>query len=182
MYSLKRDDAVLVVVDIQKKLVKIMPEKVYEKILKNNQILIKAAKILNIPVIYTQQYTKGLGETVDELKELLTDEHVEKLTFSCCKEQSFLEKLKSLGRKSVILTGMEAHICVLQTAIDLLENGYNVFTVADAVCSRFKDNWKFGLEYMRDAGAKITVVETVLFQLLERSDAKEFKEVQALIK
>ncbi|KAA0257955.1 hydrolase [Deferribacter autotrophicus] len=182
MFTLKRDDAVLVVVDIQEKLVKVMPEKVYEKIKKNVKILLEAAKILNIPVIYTQQYTKGLGETVSELKQYLDDSHVEKLTFSCCKEQTFLDKLKATGKKSVILTGMEAHICVLQTAIDLIENQYNVFTVADAVCSRLKDNWKFGLEYMRDAGAKITVVETVLFQLLERSDANEFKEVQKLIK
>ncbi|MGA1846505.1 hydrolase [Deferribacter abyssi] len=182
MYTLKRDDAVLVIVDIQEKLVKAMPEKVYEKIKKNVKILLEASKILNIPVIYTQQYTKGLGETISELKQHLTDCHIEKLTFSCCKEQTFLTKLKATGKKSVILTGMEAHICVLQTAIDLIENQYNVFTVADAVCSRFKDNWKFGLQYMRDAGAKITIVETVLFQLLERSDAKEFKEIQKLIK
>ena len=182
MFKLKRDDAVLVVVDIQKKLVKIMPEKPYEKILKNNIRLVKASKILNVPVLYTQQYTKGLGETVDELKELMDKEHVEKLTFSCCGENSFMNELKKLGKKSVLLTGMETHICVLQTAIDLLENGFNVFVVADAVCSRFKDNWKFGLEYMRQAGAKVTVTETVLFQLLERSDVAEFKEVQQLIK
>ena len=180
-FFLSKEDAVLAVVDIQERLAVVMSEK--EKVVNNALHLIEAAKLLSIPVILTEQYSKGLGQTVGEIREALPSYHpVEKLTFSCCGEPAFLKALASTGKKKIILCGMETHVCVLQTCIGSLKEGYTVHAVSDAICSRSKENFKTGIEFMRDAGAVISGTETVLFQLLERAGTEEFKTISKRIK
>jgi nicotinamidase-related amidase len=180
-FFLDRDKTALLIIDIQEKLAPVMTVK--DAVINNCLHLIKLSKMLNIPIIVTEQYSKGLGQTVEEIRNALPVYHpVEKLTFNCCYEPSFLEGVKKLDRKTLILTGMETHICVLQTCIGLLQNDFAVHVVSDAVCSRVKGNWRTSLEFMRDAGAAITCTETVLFQLLKVAGTKEFKAISQRIK
>ncbi len=180
-FQLNREDTVLLIVDIQEKLAVVMKER--DKVVKNNLHLIELAKMINMPVMVTEQYPKGLGTTVTELREAIPSYRpVEKMTFDCCGQPTFLGELKEHKRKNVVLTGMETHICVLQTCIGLLGGGINVHLVQDAVCSRTKENWKTGVELMRDAGAVVTSTETVLFQLLKVAGTEEFKKISKRIK
>lgn len=180
-FILNKNNAVLVIVDIQDKLTVVMKHK--EKVLSNCLHLIEAAKLLNIPFVVTEQYAKGLGHTINEIKEALPSyEPLEKVTFDCCKGGGFLKKITSLKRKQIILTGMETHVCVLQTCLSLMKKKYPVHLVSDAVCSRKKDDYLAGRELMRDAGAVITCTETVLFQLLEKAGTPEFKAISIRIK
>jgi nicotinamidase-related amidase len=133
--------------------------------------------------VHTEQYPKGLGPTVPELRAALEPAApVEKLTFDCCGEPTFAPALDAAGRPAVIVCGMETHICVLQTVLGLLARGATVHVAADAVCSRDPENARVALELMRDAGAVVTCTETVLFQLLERAGTPEFKAIQQLVK
>jgi nicotinamidase-related amidase len=180
-YILEKDRAVLVVIDIQERLVPAMKKK--EKVYENTLHLIEAAKLLNIPIVVTEQYPKGLGPTVDEIKEGLSQyEPLEKITFDCCRGDGFLEKMSSLKKSHIILAGMETHVCVLQTCLSLLKEGYFPHLVSDAVCSRKKDDYLTAKELMRDAGAVLTCTETVLFQLLEKAGSPEFKAISKRIK
>ncbi|MCL2760604.1 MAG: hydrolase [Desulfuromonadales bacterium] len=181
-FILDADRSVLVVVDVQEKLCKAMDEKVLEHLTNNIDILIQAAVELNIPVIFTEQYPKGLGETLEKFKKYLDEKPVEKTSFSCCGESCFPDKLRKTGRSQAIITGMEAHVCVLQTVLDLLDNGYKVHMVKDAVMSRKKENWRVGVDIARDAGAVVTSAETVLFQLLKRAGGEAFKKLSKLIR
>ncbi len=180
-YLLSKHEAVLVIVDIQERLASVVQKK--DSVINNCGRLIELAKLYNIPIIVTEQYPKGLGRTVGELKSVLPDLNpIEKTNFNCCAESGFTDELDRLSRKTVILTGMETHICVLQTCIDLLMKGYYVHLVSDAVSSRTEDNWKIGIEYMRAAGAVISGTETVLFQLLKAAGSDEFKAISKLVK
>lgn len=180
-FILDKNNSVLVIIDIQDKLAAVMKHK--EQVADNCLHLIEAAKLLNVPIIVTEQYPKGLGRTINEIKKALPHyEPLEKLTFDCCKGGGFLKKLSSLGRKQIILPGMEAHVCVLQTCLSLLKKKYSVHIVSDAVCSRKKDDYLTGREMMRDAGAVITCTETVLFQLLEKAGTLDFKAISKRIK
>ena len=180
-FFLDRENTVLLIVDIQEKLAAVMKEK--GKVVKNNLHLIELAKMIGMPVMVTEQYPKGLGMTVHEIREALPFYRpVEKMTFDCCGQLTFLEKLKELNKSNVVLTGMETHICVLQTCIGLIKGGINVHLVQDAICSRTKENWMTGTEFMRDAGAVVTCTETVLFQLLRVAGTEEFKAVSRMIK
>lgn len=182
MFILEKNTTALAVIDIQERLIKAMNEEVLGKVTANTARLIKGANVLGLKTLCTQQYTKGLGATIPELKELLKDEHIEKTDFSCCGEQSFVDALKNSGVKNVVLCGMETHVCVLQTALDLLNAGFGVHVAADAVCSRSKFNWHTGLNFMSKAGAVVTVTETVLFQLVKRAGTPEFKEISNIVK
>ena len=180
-FILNKNNALLVIVDIQDKLAVVMKHK--EKIVNNCLHLIEAAKLLNIPIVVTEQYPKGLGHTIKEIKEALPSyEPLEKVTFDCCKGGSFLKQITSLKRKQIILSGMETHVCVLQTCLSLLKKKYSVHLVSDAVCSRKKGDHLTGRELMRDAGAVITCTETVLFQLLEKAGTLDFKAISKRIK
>lgn len=181
-FLLNSDNAVLVVIDVQEKLCRAMSDKVLARLTANSSILLEAAKELGIPVIATVQYVKGLGETLPALKEKLEGVALEKMTFSCCGESSFPDKLKELGRNQIIVTGMETHVCVLQTVIELLDTGYCVHLVRDAVMSRSKENWQTGVEAARDAGAVITSTEAALFQLLRVAGTDEFKKLSKLVR
>lgn len=180
-FFINRDDVALVLVDIQERLAHVMADR--EKVISNCLHLIELSKLLHIPVILTEQYPKGLGQTVPEIREaLLHYKAIEKLAFDCCGVNSFLEALSSAGRKNILLAGMETHICVLQTCIGLIKEGYNVHVPDDAVCSRTRDNSNAGIEFMREAGAVITCTETVLFQLLEKAGTDEFRAISKRIR
>jgi nicotinamidase-related amidase len=181
-FMLDRNDVVLVVIDVQEKLCMAMDEKVLAGLTKRIGILQEAAQELQIPQIGTVQYVKGFGETIPALKERLTAPAIEKMTFSCCGEEPFPEQLRKLGRKQIIVTGMETHVCVLQTVLQLLEAGYIVHVVADAVMSRKKENWKIALAMAQQAGAVITSTEIALFQLLRVAGSEEFKKLSKLVR
>jgi len=180
-FVLNKEDAMLLIVDIQERLAVIMKEK--DKVVKNCQHLIELAKMQGIPVVTTEQYPKGLGRTLPELQSAVPDyKPIEKTAFNCCGAPAFVTEIKKLGKSQIIMTGMETHICVLQTTIGLLQEGVTVHVVKDAICSRTKENWKTGIEYMRDAGAVVTCTETVLFQLLKVAGTEEFKKISNRIK
>ncbi len=181
-FFLHRNDAVLLVVDVQDRLCRAMDEQVLEQLISNITILQAAAKELGLPMLATEQYVKGLGETLPVLKEKLVEPAIGKMAFGSCGEPSFPERLKALGRRQVIVTGMEAHVCVLQTVLGLIDAGYHVHLVKDAVMSRRKENWKVGIEAAVAAGAVPTSTETVLFQLLRVAGSDEFRKLLRLVK
>lgn len=181
-FFLDRNNAVLVVIDVQEKLCRAMDEKVLEKLAGNIGVLQETARELEIPVVVTEQYVKGLGETLPAIREKLTEPAMEKMTFSCCGDNAFLDKLKRLNRRQVIITGMETHVCVLQTVLELLDAGYAVHLVRDAVMSRRKDNWFVGLETAAAAGAVLTSTEAAMFQLLRVAGTDEFKKLSKLVR
>lgn len=179
-YILNREDAVIMIIDIQERLVPAM--KYGDKVINNTKILIQASKEMDIPIIYTEQYPKGLGHTIDELGELIKDgKRFEKISFSAINEE-VRSTLETLGRKKIVITGMETHVCVFQTVRDLILDGYEVFVVKDAVASRTKCNYLNGLEQMKDMGAVITNTETIVFDLLKEAGTSEFKTMSKLIK
>ena len=174
---------VLVVVDIQERLFNAMDAERRDDMVANVKILVSAAHRLGVPVLVTEQYPRGLGRTLPELRALLGDgPHFEKTAFSCTEADGFLDQLRALGAERVILTGIEAHVCVLLTALDLLGRGVGVSIVADAVCSRRPANLDIGLEQARQAGAVITATETVVFQLLGSADSDAFRELSKLLR
>lgn len=180
-FILDREDVVLFIIDIQEKLVPAMSSG--EQVIKNNKILLQGAKEMDIPVIVTEQYPKGLGSTVDEISGLLNNKAkiFSKNSFTAYIDQ-VKEALESLGRKKIIITGMETHVCVYQTTRDLVEAGYEVHIVKDAVASRTMENYLNGLDLMKEMGAVINNTETVVFDLLKVSGTPEFKIMSKLIK
>jgi isochorismate hydrolase len=181
--QLDRDEAVLVIVDVQDALMKQMDQEVGKRVIRNIQTLLAFAKEMAIPILITEQYPKGLGKTVPEIKtELGSILPIEKLSFSCCGVETFNEKLNQPGRKQVILTGIETHVCVLQTADDLMRKGYAVHVVADAICSRRKLDWEIGLRWMEKKGAMTSTTEIIAFRLLKEAGTKEFRRLSKFLK
>jgi len=180
---LEADQCALIVVDIQEKLLPPIWEK--ERFVRNAQLLIRLAGILKIPTLATTQYSKGLGNTVPEIASLLPDTPtLDKLTFSCFGSDVFCSLLKRLPgpRTTVLLCGMETHICVMQTALGALREGYLVHVASDAVSSRTEMNWRIGLERMRAAGAILSSTEMMIYELLRSSGAPAFKELLPYLK
>lgn len=171
----------LVVVDIQDKLAQLMHDK--ESLFKNIQILIKAAKFLNIPILWCQQCPQSLGPTISQIAELLSDnEPINKASFSCCGCDRFNAKLAELSRRQVLLCGIEAHVCIYQTAVDLLHKGFSVDVPADAVSSRTLENKQIAINRMSTVGINVTTTEMALFELLKTADHPQFKQIAKLIK
>ena len=180
-FFLNKNDSVLVIVDIQERLAAVMGER--QKVIGNCLHLITASGLFEIPLVITEQYPKGLGPTVKEIRDVAgTSGVIEKIDFSCCNEPKFLDALAATGRRKIIVSGMETHVCVLQTCLGLLREGYTVHIVRDAVCSRKTGDYKTGIEFLRDAGAVITCTETILFQLLEKAGTEKFKLISKRIK
>jgi nicotinamidase-related amidase len=180
---LEADLCALIVVDIQSKLLPPIWER--ERLLHNSQLLIRLAGILNIPAIVSTQYANGLGDTVPEISSLLPGVvPVDKTMFSCFGSDVFCSMLKRLPgqRTTVLLCGMETHICVMQTALGALREGYMVHVASDAVSSRTELNWKVGLDRMRSAGAVISSTEMMSYELLRSSGTPEFKELLPYLK
>ncbi len=181
MNMVETGNCLLVIVDVQGKLARLMYEK--ERLFKNIQILIKAAKILDIPILWAQQVPEALGQTVAEVAELLGDiEPINKSSFSCCGEPDFDNKLAVLGRKQVILCGIETHVCIYQTAAGLLGRGCEVDVIGDAVSSRTLENKNVGLERIAAGGGNISSTEMVLFELLRTAEHPKFREIARLVK
>jgi len=178
---LNKQDSILVIIDVQEKLVNALEK---DTVVKKTAILAQAAKILDIPILITEQYPKGLGSTVDSVKETFDKNTtvIEKSSFSAAKENEFMKILKAYDKKQIIICGIETHICVHQTTADLLEEGYEVYVAKDACASRNKYEFKQGIEIMKDNGAKISCIEIILFEWLKSSKNPYFKEIQALIK
>ncbi len=171
----------LIVVDVQGKLAELMHEK--EILFRNVQILIKAAKILEIPILWCQQCPQSLGPTSPQIAELLAGcEPIDKATFSCAADEDFKAALAGLSRRQIILAGIETHVCIYQTAADLLAEGYSVDIVADAVSSRTLDNKQVALRRLSTQRANITSTEMALFELLKTADNPKFKQIAKLIK
>ncbi|MDZ7270878.1 MAG: isochorismatase family protein [candidate division KSB1 bacterium] len=178
---LRRGQAALLVIDVQERLAAVMEER--HTVVQAIATLIKGCQQLGVPVLYAEQYPKGLGPTVLELRELLLPaEPLTKLYFSCCKGTDLLSRLKERQVTQVVVVGMEAHICVLQTALDLLAEGFAVHVVSEGVTSRKLLDKQVALARLHARGAQVTTVEAVLYELVERSDAAEFRAIRSLIR
>src|ERR1035438_9785459 len=180
---LEAEQCSLIVVDVQEKLLPPIWEK--ERFVRNVQLLTRLARILKIPALVTVQYAKGLGNTVPEIASLLHDSPpIDKLTFSCFGSDAFCSLLKLLPcqRTTVLLCGMETHICVMQTALGALREGYLVHVASDAASSRTELNWRIGLDRMRSAGAILSSTEMMIYELLRSSGAPAFRELLPYLK
>ncbi len=179
---LKREKTILIVVDIQEAFRSPIPD--FEEIAVRTSMAVRGFQILEVPIIVTEQYPKGLGRTAEEILYSLPDnsEIIEKTAFSACSATSFVEKLKSLGTTQVVLAGIEAHICVNQTAHDLLNEGFQVHLLQDCVSSRKTHDKHTGIEKMKQSGVFPSNVEMALFELMQDAKHEKFKEIQALVK
>lgn len=175
---LKASDALVIMIDMQEKLVNATNA---ENEVKQAEKIIKTAEILNIPVLVSEQYPKGLGQTLAELKND-KQKYIEKTSFSLLKQDDALDMIRLFHKKQIVLFGIETHICVYQTAMDLIKKGYEVYLIKDACKSRKEYDYNAGIDLMRQNGIKISCVEIALFELLESSKNPHFKEVQQLIK
>jgi len=174
----------LVIVDVQDAFTKAMNPEVFKQVINNIGLLAALSEKLSLPVVSTEQYPKGLGRTVKEIQESLKIyQPIEKLCFNCWENERFQSRLKNLTRvEEIILSGIETHVCILQTALGLVANGYKVYIPADATCSRRKLDWEIGLKLMDTGGAIVTTTETLIFQLLKKAGTEEFRFMSKLLK
>ena len=178
---LDRENTGVLVIDVQEKLMQVMGRK--ERVIDNITKLLLLSELYHLPIILTEQYPKWLGPTVPEIKESLpAHKAIDKMHFNCCDVDAFNKCLESEGLKNVVLTGVESHICVFQTCSSLLERGYGVQVPQDAVDSRTDENWRVGLELMKETGALITSTESVIYQILKKAGTKEFKKMLKIMK
>lgn len=175
------ENTVLLVIDVQEKLFRVIDHR--EKLVDNLQRLIKGIQVLGVPILVTEQYPQGLGPTIQEIAPLLTMvQPLPKTSFSCCGDKAFLQKLTALGRKQVLLSGIESHVCVYQTAADLIRSGYEVQAVSDVIASRTPENRETGLRMMERLGANLTSTEAVLFELLRVAGGDKFKAISQIVR
>ncbi|HOV85662.1 MAG TPA: isochorismatase family protein [Syntrophobacteraceae bacterium] len=177
----RREDSLLLVIDIQEAMLKVIDP--WEEPVRRTNQLIEAAGILGIPVLATEQYPKGLGPTVPEVAKNLGPSAIfPKEHFSACLEEGFLDRVREFSRSQIVVTGMETHVCVLQTGMDLLANGFQVQVVKNAVASRFREDYQTALDLFRQAGAVVTSAEIVIFQWARRSNTDEFRKILPVVK
>ena len=178
---LDRKRTLLLVVDVQQRLAPVISG--HESVVANCARLIEGCRVLDVPLLVSEQYPKGLGPTIDELRSLVRDNEVlEKITFSCLRDQSLAETLAETGRDTLLVCGVESHVCVTQTVMDALDAGYHVQVAADAVGSRSDVNRRVALERMAAEGAVVTTTESALFELLKKAGTNEFKQISKLVK
>jgi isochorismate hydrolase len=177
------DNSCLIIIDIQEKLSSAIPDKIISRLRKNTQILLDAANQLNIPIITTAQYSKGLGPIEEFITNKLTDasRSFDKTRFSCLGADQLPEHLKQINKKQIILTGIEAHICVLQSAIEFIAEGHDVFVVTDAIASRQSTSYEMTLLRLNQADCTLLNTESVLFEWLRDASHKDFKILSKLI-
>jgi nicotinamidase-related amidase len=175
------DNVVGLVIDIQERIFPAIWE--HEKLTRNVPVLIEGLKALGIPLIVTEQYVKGLGSTIPALSDSIQGiDRIEKASFSCCDEPRFMMGLASSGKDYVVICGIESHVCVLQTAIDLKQNGYHPVVVEDCISSRRENDKMIAIERMRREGVILTTYEAILFELLRYSGGETFKAISRLVK
>ncbi len=182
-YRISRENTQAMVIDVQERLTPHIDD--HEAVVKKIVTLVKGLQALDIPIMLNEQYKKGLGETLPEIRELLTADNAksfEKVTFSACDTDESWHYLAQQNRSTVLLCGVETHVCILQTALDLLDNGMQPVIIGDAVGSRFPYDKKLALRRIRRAGGVITTVETILFELCRSSKDPAFKTISNLIK
>lgn len=179
-FWLQTDCTALVVIDIQEKLVPAMNSRVSADLIHHVELLLEGFEALELPIIATEQYPKGLGPTIGKLEAATRQACIEKTSFSCCGDPEFMAALENTGARQVVLVGMEAHVCVYQTLLDLLDRGYTVHLVRDAICSRFKSDFETAVASAAAAGAVVATTETVLFQLVGGAKHPGFKMVSQL--
>jgi len=173
--------AALIVVDVQERLLPAIDEG--GRIVANGRILMQAAKRLSVPTLVSEQYRKGLGGSVADIADMASPENtMEKLHFSCLSDPEIEKRFREVGRKQIVVCGVESHVCVLQTVLELCELGYDVFVVEDAVSSRAASSKQVAMKRMQAAGAHTVTTEMVVFEWLEKAGTPEFKELSALIK
>lgn len=179
-----KDNSALLVIDVQTHLTAIMPAKVLARLQRNMGLLLNAARLLDIPVFATEQYPQGLGNLEEDIVNLLPagTRRYEKTSFSCTGADNFSADLNASKRKQVILAGMEAHVCVMQTAIELINDGYQVYIVVDAICSRHRESYETALARMGSSGATILDAESVLFEWMRDAKNEHFKTLQTLLR
>jgi nicotinamidase-related amidase len=178
---LNRENTGFLIIDVQEKLMEVMRRK--QGIMENIIKLLHLTELFKLPLILTEQYPRWLGPTLREIQELLpTYDPITKMHFNCCDVDAFNERLEGERLQSVIVTGVESHICVFQTCACLLQRGYAVHVPQDAVDSRTEDNWRVGLELLREAGAFVTSAETVIYQIMGKAGTKEFKKMLKILK
>ena len=174
-------DTMLLLIDAQEKLFNAMSNK--EELLKNTQRLVEGLKVLDVPIVVTEQNPRGLGPTLSGIVELLPAySPLDKKCFSCCQASNIMEAVKAVGRPNILLAGIEMHVCVYQTCAELLEMGYKVEIAADAVSSRNEYNKRIGIKKCLGLGASITCVETALFELLRTAEHEHFKAISKIIR
>jgi nicotinamidase-related amidase len=183
-YKCNSGQSQIVVIDIQQRLGDAMPGKVLNRVIENTCLLAKSASLLGVPGLHTQQYPQGLGPTHPTVAAALPagTRNFEKTSFSCCGADGFADAVSGAGRCQVVLVGMEAHVCVLQTALDLKTANYDVFVVEDAICSRRLENYQNALDRMRRCGINVVSAESVVFEWMGSSKHEHFKAIQTLLR
>ena len=182
-YTINRSETLFLMIDIQDRLFNAMNDDSQNMLKKNSSILINTAAEFSIPLIITEQYRKGLGETIAELKDKAGESlNLEKIHFDCMKDEEIKQAILKTDKNTVIITGIESHICVFQTALSLLASGFKVIIASDAVASRRKQDYKTSLKVLSEAGALIYPTETIAFMLLEKAGTPEFKKLSPLFK
>jgi len=176
----RKNDVAFILIDIQERFLPVIHN--IETVIDNANKLVKGAEILKVPLIVTEQYPKGLGRTVDEINLSAGHEIIEKVSFDCFGCDRFTGKLEEIGVNSLVIFGIEAHVCVLKTALQAAARKYDTYVVADAVSSRTKENRTLALERLRQSGVFIVSTEMILFQLMDRSGTDEFKAISKLVK
>jgi len=178
---LRSSDTALLIIDVQDKLARVMHNR--DALIENLQKAVKGARALDIPVLWIEQNPRGLGPTVPEVADLLVGmQPISNMSFRCCRNTEFMQALEALDRKQVLAAGIEAHVCVYQTAVGLVKSGFEVEVLTDAVSSRTPENKEAGLRKMRDGGVGLTSIEIALFELLEVAEGKRFKEILKIVK
>jgi len=175
-----RKSTALVAIDVQDAFLPVIFE--MGRVSENCAKLVKAFKVYGLPVLHTEQYPQGLGQTIPDLTVLFGDEPVEKIEFSCMRNKAFKAALSKTKAKSLVLCGIEAHVCVLQTALDALAAGYEVYVVEDAISSRKKTDWETAVKRLHQAGAHSVSTEMIIFQMMEKAGTEEFKQIRAIVK
>lgn len=176
------DETILVVVDMQEPFLRHIHER--ERVVKNVCALLRGAKVLRVPMVASVQNYKVMGDVIPEVKALLPPllPPFGKMTFSCFADSAFASEVNRSGRKQVLLCGVESHICIAQTALGMIAAGYQVHVCADAVSSRTPENWRIGIEKIRQAGGLVTSMESVLFEMLQEAGTADFREILQIVK
>ncbi len=182
-FIIDKDKTCLLVVDIQERLFNAMDFDIRKKMVRNSGHLIQAAQVFNMPIVLTEQYSKGLGATIPDIKNRIPDiEPLDKTYFDCMSDDSAARRIREIGKSTVIMVGIETHICILFTALSLMKENFSVIVASDAVCSRMTHEWQMGLQAMSLAGAVIYPTETIAFMLMGQYGTEEFKILSPLFK
>ncbi|MCE0723081.1 MULTISPECIES: hydrolase [Legionella] len=174
---LNKEDSLLLLIDVQEKLTPAVLDS--EAFIARCEWLLKLARRMNVPILVSEQYPQGLGATLNQFQSYFNQQNgvVDKVNFSCMGEPKYVERLKQFHKKQLILIGIETHVCVLQTALEMKDAGYDVFVVADAVSCRGEQNMKYGLKRMKQAGIHLVTTEMVFFEWLRKAGTSEFKQL-----